>query len=75
MSDSPRNLSDVDPIVDGTTQSEIVADRIARDELITRSARRGNWICAEADRMAVLARSMGCYGGSPWDENLEDDEL
>lgn len=71
---TPR-LSDIDLHVDGVTQSEMVAGRMARDELIIRAARRGNWICKEADRMAALARQMGCYGGSPWDEDVGEDDL
>ena len=66
-------LSDIDLRVDGISQSEIVEGRMARDELITRAARRGDPICKEAEALAIMARQMGCYGGSPWDEELEDD--
>lgn len=73
--DSPQFLSDLDIHIDGTTASEVVAARLARDELITRSARKGSWICAEADRLAADARRTGCYGGSPWDEHyVEGDD-
>lgn len=67
-------LSSLDPHVDGTTAAEVVAARISRDDLITRSARKGSWICAEADRLAAEARRAGCYGGSPWDEQYDEDD-
>ena len=72
---SPMQLSDIDPRVDGVTQDEIVENRIARDELIARVARRGDPICQEAEALAAIALKMGCYGGSPWDEDLEEDDL
>lgn len=65
-------LSFLDLHVDGTTADEVVAARHARDALITRAARKGNWICAEADRLATEARQLGCYGGSPWDESYDE---
>ena len=68
-------LNDIDPRVDGVTQSEIVENRLARDELITRAARRGDPICKEAEALAIMVRQMGCYGGSPWDEELGEDDL
>lgn len=68
----PRTLNDLNP-EDDVSAAEVVAGRLARDELITRAAHKGSWICAEADRLAAEARRLGCYGGSPWDEDYDGD--
>ena len=68
-------LSDIDLRVDGISQSEIVEGRMARDELITRAARRGDPTCRDSDRLASMIRQMGHYCGSPWDEEIGEDDL
>ncbi len=75
MSDEPRRLSDIDLAVDGFTADDVVRQRLARDTELKKAAARGNWFASEAMRLAAEARQIGCYGGSPWDEEISDEDM